>query len=35
VVLSELGWAGIARAALRAGIAIEAGLAVAADAEDL
>jgi uncharacterized protein (DUF849 family) len=35
VNLSELGWAGIARAALHAGIAIEAGLAVAADAEEL
>src|ERR1700733_14808093 len=30
VNLSELGWAGIARAALHAGIAIEAGVAVAA-----
>jgi uncharacterized protein (DUF849 family) len=35
VNLSELGWAGIARAALHAGIAIEAGLAVVADAEEL
>ena len=35
VKLSELGWAGIARAALHAGIAVEAGLAVAADAEEL
>jgi uncharacterized protein (DUF849 family) len=35
VNLSELGWTGIARAALHAGIAIEAGLAVAADAEEL
>ncbi|MGZ4298322.1 MAG: 3-keto-5-aminohexanoate cleavage protein [Solirubrobacteraceae bacterium] len=35
VNLSELGWMGIARAALHAGIAIEAGLAVAADAEEL
>ncbi|MGA2014119.1 MAG: 3-keto-5-aminohexanoate cleavage protein [Solirubrobacteraceae bacterium] len=35
VNLSELGWAGIARAALHAGIAIEAGLSVAADAEEL
>ena len=33
--LSDLGWTGIARAALHAGIAIEAGLAVAADAEEL
>jgi uncharacterized protein (DUF849 family) len=33
--LSELGWAGIARAALHAGIAIEAGLAAAAEAEEL
>jgi uncharacterized protein (DUF849 family) len=32
---TELGWAGIARAALHAGIAIEAGLAAAADAEEL
>ncbi|MFZ1992789.1 MAG: 3-keto-5-aminohexanoate cleavage protein [Solirubrobacteraceae bacterium] len=35
VNVSELGWTGIARAALHAGIAIEAGLAVAADAEEL
>src|ERR1700684_902647 len=35
VNVSELGWAGIARAARHAGIAIEAGLAVAADAEEL
>ena len=35
VNLSELGWTGIARAALHAGIAIEAGLAVPADAEEL
>jgi uncharacterized protein (DUF849 family) len=35
VNLSELGWTGIARAALHAGIAIEAGLTVAADAEEL
>lgn len=35
VNLSELGWMGIARAAVHAGIAIEAGLAVAADAEEL
>jgi uncharacterized protein (DUF849 family) len=35
VNLSELGWAGIARAARHAGIAVEAGLAVAADAEEL
>jgi uncharacterized protein (DUF849 family) len=35
VNLSELGWAGIARAALHAGIAIEAGLAAAAEAEEL
>ena len=35
VNLSDLGWAGIARAALHAGIAIEAGLAAAADAEEL
>lgn len=33
--LSELGWTGIARAALHAGVAIEAGLAAAADAEEL
>ena len=35
VNLSELGWAGIARAAVHAGIAIEAGLATMADAEEL
>jgi uncharacterized protein (DUF849 family) len=35
VNLSELGWTGIARAALHAGIAIEAGLSVPADAEAL
>jgi uncharacterized protein (DUF849 family) len=35
VNLSELGWAGIARAALHAGIAVEAGLATPADAEQL
>ena len=35
VNLSELGWAGIARAALHAGIAIEAGLATPAQAEEL
>jgi uncharacterized protein (DUF849 family) len=35
VNLSELGWAGIARAALHAGIAVEAGLATPADAERL
>ena len=35
VNLSELGWQGIARAALHADIAIEAGLAVPADAEAL
>ncbi len=35
VNVSELGWSGIARAAVHAGIAIEAGLAVAADAEEL
>ena len=35
VNVSELGWAGIARAALRAGIAVEAGLATPADAEEL
>src|ERR1700759_2410156 len=35
VNLSELGWTGIARAAVHAGIPIEAGLAVAADAEEL
>ena len=35
VNLSELGWGGIARAALHAGIAVEAGLATPADAEEL
>ena len=35
VNLYELGWMGIARAALRAGIAVEAGLVVPADAEAL
>ena len=35
VNLSELGWAGIVRAANHAGIAVEAGLATAADAEEL
>jgi uncharacterized protein (DUF849 family) len=35
VNLYELGWMGIARAALHAGIAVEAGLAVPADAEAL
>jgi uncharacterized protein (DUF849 family) len=35
VNLSELGWAGIVRAALHAGIAVEAGLATPADAEAL
>jgi uncharacterized protein (DUF849 family) len=35
VNLSELGWAGIARAARHAGIAIEAGLAAGAHAEEL
>jgi uncharacterized protein (DUF849 family) len=35
VNLSELGWAGIFRAALHAGIAVEAGLATPADAEQL
>jgi len=35
VNLSELGWAGIVRAALHAGIAVEAGLATEADAEEL
>jgi uncharacterized protein (DUF849 family) len=35
VNLSELGWAGIARAARHAGIAIEAGLAVPDDADEL
>ena len=35
VNLSELGWAGIARAALHAGIAIEAGLATPDEADEL
>jgi uncharacterized protein (DUF849 family) len=35
VNLSELGWPGIVRAALHAGIAVEAGLATPADAEAL
>lgn len=35
VNLGESGWAGIARAALHAGIAVEAGLATPADAEEL
>ena len=35
VNLSELGWAGIVRAALHAGIAVEAGLATPGDAEEL
>ena len=35
VNISELGWAGIIRAALHAGIAVEAGLATPADAEEL
>jgi uncharacterized protein (DUF849 family) len=35
VNLWELGWAGIVRAALHAGIAVEAGLASAADAQEL
>ncbi len=35
VNLSEAGWTGIARAALHAGIAVEAGLAVPANAEEL
>ena len=35
VNLSELGWAGIVRAALHAGIGVEAGLASPADAEAL
>ena len=35
VNLSEPGWMGIARAAVHAGIALEAGLATAADAEEL
>ena len=35
VNISELGWMGIVRAALHAGIAVEAGLATPADAEQL
>lgn len=35
VNLSELGWMGIVRAALHAGIAVEAGLSTPADAEQL
>jgi uncharacterized protein (DUF849 family) len=35
VNLSELGWAGIVRAALHSGIAVEAGIATPADAEAL
>lgn len=35
VNLSELGWAGIVRAALHADIAVEAGLATPADADEL
>jgi len=35
VNLSELGWPGIVRAALHSGIAVEAGLATPADAEEL
>jgi uncharacterized protein (DUF849 family) len=35
VNVSELGWAGIMRAALHAGIAVEAGLGTPADAEEL
>ena len=35
VKLSELGWAGIVRAALHAGIAVEAGLTTPEDAEEL
>jgi uncharacterized protein (DUF849 family) len=35
VNLSELGWAGIVRAALHAGIAVEAGLSTPDDAEEL
>jgi uncharacterized protein (DUF849 family) len=35
VNLSELGWAGIVRAAVHAGIGVEAGLATPADAEEL
>jgi uncharacterized protein (DUF849 family) len=35
VNFSELGWAGIVRAAVRAGIGVEAGLSTPADAEEL
>lgn len=35
VNLSELGWPGVVRAALHSGIAVEAGLATPADAEEL
>lgn len=35
VNVSELGWAGVARAAFHAGIGVEAGLATPADAEEL
>jgi uncharacterized protein (DUF849 family) len=35
VNLSELGWAGIARAARHAGLGVEAGLSTPADAEEL
>jgi uncharacterized protein (DUF849 family) len=35
VNICELGWAGIVRAALHAGIAVEAGIATPADAEEL
>jgi uncharacterized protein (DUF849 family) len=35
VNLSELGWGGVARAALRSGIGVEAGLSTPADAEEL
>jgi uncharacterized protein (DUF849 family) len=35
VNVSELGWAGVARAALHAGIGVEAGLATPADADGL
>jgi len=35
VNVSELGWAGVVRAALHAGIAVEAGLATPADAEQI
>jgi uncharacterized protein (DUF849 family) len=35
VNVSELGWGGIARAALHAGIGVEAGLATPADAQEL